>query len=176
MRYAERCEAKRAEYQAKINEIPEEKRVYVDECGIDEHLVRIYAKSPAGVPVYGDVKGRKFERTNIIAGKCGGKIVAPGEYKKSTDHKLFEIWFRDALLKEVSPGSFIILDNVTFHRKNALTALAENAGCSVIFLPPYSPDLNPIELDWANLKTFIRNYGNDFRSVSRALAHYFKVA
>ena len=176
MRYAERCETKRAEYQAKINEIPEEKRVYVDECGIDEHLARIYVKSPAGVPVYGDVKGRKFERTNIIAGKCGGKIVAPGEYKKSTDRKLFEIWFRDALLKEVSPGSFIILDNATFHRKKTLASLAENAGCSVIFLPPYSPDLNPIELDWANLKTFIRNYGSQFNSISLAIAHYFIVA
>ena len=70
---------KRTEYQAQIAEIPEEKRVYVDECGVEEHLTRIYAKSPAGVPVYGDVRGRKFERTNIIAGKYRGKIVAPGE-------------------------------------------------------------------------------------------------
>jgi len=176
MRYAERNEAKRAEYQVQIKEIPEEKRVYVDECGIDEHLTRVYAKSPAGVPVYGEVKGRKFERTNIIAGKCGGKILAPGEYKKSTDHRLFELWFRDALLKEISPGSFIILDNATFHRKKALAELAENAGCSVIFLPPYSPDLNPIELEWANLKSFIRNYGSVFRSISLAISHYFKVA
>ena len=175
MRYAERCEAKRAEYQAQIAEIPKEKRVYVDECGIDEHLVRIYAKSPAGVPVYGEVRGRKFERTNIIAGKCGGRIVAPGEYPQYTDHKLFELWFRDALLKEVAPGSFIILDNATFHRKKALAALAENAGCSVIFLPPYSPDFNPIENEWANLKSFVRNYGSNFRSLSIALAHYFKV-
>ena len=151
------------------------KRVYVDESGIDEHLTRIYAKSPAGVPVYGEVKGRKFERINIIAGKYGGKMVAPGEYKKYTDHKLFELWFRDALLKEVSPGSFIILDNATFHRKKTLATLAENAGCSVIFLPPYSPDLNPIENEWANLKTFIKNYGSHFRSISLAIAHYFKV-
>ena len=166
MRYAERSEVKRAEYQAQIAEIPKEKRVYVDESGIDEHLTRIYAKSPMGVPVYGDVKGHKFERTNIIAGKCGGKIIAPGEYKKSTDHMLFEIWFRDSLLKEVAPGSFIILDNATFHRKKALAALAHAAGCSVIFLPPYSPDLNPIELEWANLKSFIRNYGSLLLSIS----------
>ena len=167
---------KRAEYQAKIAEIPEESIVYVDECGIDEHLTRIYAKSPAGVPVYGEVKGQKFERTNIIAGKCGGKIVAPGEYKKSTNHRLFEVWFREALLKEVRVGSVIVLDNATFHRKKTLAALAENAGCSVLFLPPYSPDLNSIEVEWANLKTFIRNYGFQFRSVSFAIAHYFNVA
>jgi len=167
---------KRAEYQAKIAGIPEETIVYVDECGIDEHLTRKYAKSPAGVLVYGEVKGRKYERTNIIAGKCGGKIVAPGEYKKSTDHRLFELWFREALLKEVRVGSVIVLDNATFHRKKTLFALAQKAGCSVIFLPPYSPDLNPIENEWANLKTFIRNYGSHFRSISLAIAHYFKVA
>ena len=63
-----------------------------------------------------------------VAGKCVGKIVAPGEYPKHTDHKLFELWFCDALLKEVSPGSFIILDNATFHRKKALAALAPNSG------------------------------------------------
>ncbi|MCL2518645.1 MAG: transposase [Oscillospiraceae bacterium] len=175
MRYSERCEIKRAAYQARIAEIPEESIVYVDECGIDEHLTRIYAKSPAGVPVYGDVRGRKFERTNIIAGKCGGKIVAPGEYKGFTDHKLFELWFCEALLKEVSTGSFIVLDNATFHRKKVLTALAENAGCSVIFLPPYSPDFNPIETEWANLKTFIRNYGSTFPSISLAIYLYFIV-
>ena len=175
MRYTERCESKRAEYQAKIAEIPKENIVYVDECGIDEHLTRVYAKSPVGVPVYGEVRGRKFERTNIIAGKCGGKIVAPGEYKKSTDHRLFEVWFRASLLKEVEIGSVIVLDNATFHRKKTLTSLAENAGCSVIFLPPYSPDLNPIENEWANLKSFIRNYGSQFRSISLAIAHYFKV-
>ena len=167
---------KRAEYQAKIKEIPEENIVYVDECGIDEHLTRIYAKSPSGVPVYGEVRGRKFERTNIIAGKCGGKIIAPGEYKKSTDHRLFEVWFREALLKEIKVGSVIVLDNATFHRKKTLVPLAQNAGCSVIFLPPYSPDLNPIETEWANLKTFIRNYGSDFLSISLAITHYFKVA
>jgi hypothetical protein len=144
MRYAERSEEKRAEYQARIAEIPKEKRVYVDECGIDEHLTRIYGKSPMGVPVYGEVRGRKFERTNIIAGKCGGKIIAPGEYKQSTDHRLFEVWFRDGLLKEVSPGSFIILDNAAFHRKKVLSAFAQSVGCSVIFLPPYLPDLNYI--------------------------------
>jgi transposase len=175
MRYSERNEAKRAEYQAQIKEIPEEKRVYVDECGIDEHLTRIYAKSPAGVPVYGEVRGRKFERTNIIAGKCGGKIVAPGEYPKYTDHKLFELWFREGLLKEVSSGSFIILDNATFHRKKVLAALAENVGCSVIFLPPYSPDLNPIENVWANLKKFLKCHLRDFASLSLAIAAFFQL-
>lgn len=129
-----------------------------------------------GVPVYGDVKGRKYERVNIIAGKCGGKIVAPGEYKGSTDHRLFEVWFREALLKEIPQGCTIVLDNATFHRKKALTSIAENAGCSVVFLPPYSPDLNPIEIEWANLKSFIRNYASLFDSISLTIAHYFKLA
>ena len=102
---------------------------------------------------------------NIIAGRCGNKIVAPGEYRGSTDHSLFETWFSGALLEEIPQGSVVILDNATFHRKKTLASLAQNVGCEVIFLPPYSPDLNPVENLWANLKTFIRNYGSDFNLV-----------
>jgi transposase len=176
MRYRERNEEKRAEYAAKISEIPVERLVYVDECGVEEHLSREYGKSPRGVPIYGEVSGKKFDRLNIVAGRCGSKIVAPGEYRGSTDHRLFETWFSGALLKEIPQGSVIILDNATFHRKKTLVKLAQSTGCEIIFLPPYSPDLNPIEHTWANLKTFIRNYGTQFTSLSFAVSHYFNLA
>lgn len=175
MRYKERNEEKRAEYAEKISEISTERIVYVDECGIDEHLTREYAKSPRGVPVYGEVSGKKFDRLNIIAGRCGGKVIAPGEYRGSTDHRLFETWFSGALLKEIPRGSVIVLDNATFHRKKTLSTLAKSAGCEVLFLPPYSPDLNPIEKLWANLKFFIRNHGTRFNSLSLAISHYFNL-
>jgi transposase len=175
MRYKERNEEKRAEYAEKISEIPAERIVYIDECGIDEHLTREYGKSPRGVPVYGEVSGKKFDRLNIIAGRRGNKIIAPGEYKGSTDHRLFETWFGGALLKEVPRGSFIVLDNAAFHRKKTLSALAKSGGCEVLFLPPYSPDLNPIEKLWANLKSFIKNHSKNFRSLSLAVSHYFNL-
>jgi len=148
----------------------------VDESGIDKEMNREYGRAPRGESVYGEVQGRKFDRTNVIAGKCGDKIVAPGEYRGITDHKLFEAWFSGALLKEAKPGSVIVLDNATFHRKKTLKKLAELAGCSVLFLPTYSPDLNPIENIWANLKSFLKHYLRDFVSLSLAICAFFQLA
>jgi len=88
---------------------------------------------------------------------------------------LFEFWFA-LLLNCVSPGYWFIMDNATFHRENVLREMAEAAGCHVLMLPKYSPDFNKIEPEWANLKTFLRNYGRNYNSVPLAIHHYFKSA
>jgi len=175
MKYRERNETARVEFLQTISEIPEESLIYVDESGIDKEMNREYGRAPRGEPVYDEVRGRKFDRTNIIAGKCADEVIAPGEYKGTTDHRLFEAWFSGALLKEAKPGSVVVLDNATFHRKKTLKKLAELAGCSVLFLPPYSPDLNPIENVWANLKSFLNHYLRHFLSLSLAICAFFKL-
>jgi len=102
------------------------------------------------------ISGKKYKRTNIVAGICGGKWVSPLQYDCSTDSVLFEFWFEFCLLKEAKPGSVIVLDNATFHRKSVLPDLAKRYNCEVLFLPPYSPNLNPIEKKWAWLKRRLR--------------------
>ena len=89
--------------------------------------------------------------------------------------RLFEFWFM-LLLKRVESESVFIMDNARFHRKDVLHKMAEDANCRVLFLPAYSPDLNPIEQTWANLKKFLRNYGSNFELPSDAVYHYFKSA
>ena len=68
------------------------------------------------------------------------------------DHKLFELWFEERLLKAIKPDTVIVMDNASFHRKKVLVKLAQKSSCSVIFLPTYSPALNPIEKFWTHLK------------------------
>jgi len=69
----------------------------------------------------------------------------------------------------------IIMDRASWHRRKVLKKLAEEADCRVIFLPAYSPDFNPIEKTWANLKKFIRNFMRDFSSLNDCVNHYFHV-
>jgi transposase len=90
--------------------------------------------------------------------------------------RLFEFWFM-LLLKVIDSDSVVIMDNATFHRKRVLKKMAAEAGCKVIFLPAYSPDFNPIEHIWANLKKFLRDYLLKlmFESISDALYHFFHV-
>jgi len=152
-----------------------EKRYYVDESGINQYLYREYGYALRGVKVYGKIQGKKYERLNMVAAKCGDEIIGRYEYTCNMNSKLFELWFAEVLLKLIPSGSVIILDNASWHRKKVLRALAEAASCRIIFLPPYSPDFNSIEKVWANLKTFIRNYMRNFSSLTLAVLHFFEV-
>ena len=155
--------------------IPVENRYYVDESGLNTFLYREYGYAPRGVKVPGKIPGKKFDRLNIIAAKCGDNIVARCEYTCSMNHKLFELWFVSVLLAEIPAGSVIVMDRASFHRRKVLKKLAEAVGCRVIFLPAYSPDFNPIENTWANLKTYIRNFMRNFSSLNDCINHYFQV-
>ena len=141
--YIERDEEERAEYLKKLEEIPEDKRVYIDETGKNTDLDRTHGYAPRGEPVEGKIRGKKTEKLNIVGAKCGDKVIKTLNYNCAMKSWLFEFWFA-MLLKCVSPGYWFIMDNATFHRAKVLQAMAEAVGCHVLFLPKYSPDLNPI--------------------------------
>jgi len=142
--------------------------------GINKYHYREYGRAPKGVKVFGKIQGKKFQRLSIIAAKCEDEIIERHEYDSNMNSRLFEFWFM-LLLKVIPQGSAVIMDNASFHRKKVLKKMAEEVGCRVVFLPPYSPDFNPIEKVWANLKKFLRNHLFRFQSVSDGVYHYFTV-
>lgn len=149
--------------------------MYVDESGCDEYYHRDHARAIRGKRIYGEVSGRKYQRTNLVAGICNGKILAPFQYDSTTDADLFEGWLETYLLPVVPENAVILMDNATFHKKSTLFDIVEKEGCTLIFIPKYSPDLNTIERSlWANLKNFLRNYMKNFPSLSEALLDYFR--
>ena len=150
--YKEQSPEKVAEYQDKIKDIPENRRIYVDEAGFDSYLYREYARSPKGQKVHEEINGKKYERTSIVAGKREREIIAPLEYKGTMHGDFFEVWFEKHLVPKLLEDDVIILDNASFHRKKKLFELAEKHNVKIIFLPPYSPELNPIEHFWHWLK------------------------
>ena len=139
-----------------IKDIPPEKIAYVDECGIDTYLYREYGYAPRGQQVFGQISGRKYQRCGIVAAKMGDRVLAPFQYNGTMDSSLFEFWFSHQLLPSLDEGTVIVMDNASFHSKRRLFSAAQNAGCKLLFLPPYSPELNPIEKFWACLKRFLR--------------------
>ena len=96
--YRERCEKTRRKFVSRIKRISGKNLIYVDEAGIEECLFREYARAPIGQKVIAQVNGKKFERTNLIAGICLGRWVAPRQYKCTTDSDLV-VWFEHCLLK-----------------------------------------------------------------------------
>jgi len=148
------------------------KVVYVDESGIDQENTSKYGYATRGKKIYSRVTGRRCRRVNIVAGQQNGKVIGATEYAGSMTAKRFESWFTLIFLPCLEKGTTIVLDNASFHNKSRLPHLAQSHGCKIIFLPPYSPDLNPIEKLWANLKNWLRVSQRRYDSIYCAIQEF----
>lgn len=126
--------------------------VYIDESGFAAATERDSGWALRGRKVYGERKGTAWPRTSLIAGKRGKELLAPILFAGSTDAAWFTCWLEQHLFAELRPASTLILDNARFHVKKQVHMLATTYGHHVLFLPPYSPDFNPIEQVFAILK------------------------
>lgn len=157
MLYQERDEVKRQEFQEQLSQFEDEQLVWVDECGLNRDLQRLYGRCPRHKRLYDEQSGKRFiARTSLIAAYAEGNLFAPLRFEGYTDTQVFNLWLEECLLPELQANQVIILDNATFHKSAKTQELINSVGCQVLFLPPYSPDLNKIEPQWANLKQGIR--------------------
>lgn len=147
----------------------------MDECGIDTYLYREYGYAPKGQKVLDRISGRKYKRCGIVAAQRKGRILAPFQYKGTRNSSLFEFWFANQLLPTLEKGCVVVMDNASFHRKKPLFSLTQKAGIVLLFLPPYSPELNPIEHFWAWLKRYLSKILPLFPSFDQALFDTFQL-
>jgi len=127
--------------------------VYLDETGFERTTHRPHGWAPKGRKVFGERSGKSRPRTNLVAATAKGKrLFAPLLFEGSLDSSVFNQYLKEQLLKELQPGSLIIMDNAAFHKTQKTRGILEESGHELIFLPPYSPDFNPIEKHFANLK------------------------
>lgn len=157
-KYKERKDTQRDEYLQQIEALDKSAFIYLDEMGVDENTTPDRGWAPVGKKTYTQIVGGKKERVSIVAGYCLGtkSTIAEFEYSGTMTKDLFTGWFEQILIPKLIPGKVIIMDNASVHKSMELFDLAHSAGCNVLFLPSYSPDLNPIETFWANLKKAIK--------------------
>ena len=167
---------KKREFERMISTLSASKLVYVDESGIEMSMQKAYGWGMKGDKLMAQKSGKYFQRQNIIAGLKNGKAVAPGIYSCTCNAEVFNTWLEESLLKALEPGDIIILDNVSFHKTQKTAELIEKAGCLLIFLPPYSPKLNPIETFWANMKKWIKQNLDIFDNINDTIQGFFKLA
>jgi transposase len=131
--------------------------VYVDESGFEASSYQPWGWAAKGTRVHGERSGNTRPRISVIAARRGEKWLAPMTFEGTANTALVNQWFKDMLCKELRPKSTIIWDNARFHNKKDLTEIADKYGHYILFLPPYSPDFNPIENDFATLKKYRQN-------------------
>jgi len=144
-------------------------RIYLDESGINKYLYRNYGRGLRGKQVAGEISGMRFARESFISALSFGKFLSPMCFQGTCNTELFNIWLKQMLIPKLKPGQVLILDNASFHRSEESKKLVEAVGCKLLFLPPYSPDLNPIEKCWANLKVKIRELLPKFKKFTDAI-------
>lgn len=97
------------------------------------------------------------------------------QYSTTMTGGFFEGWFEEILLPALPKDAVIVMDNASFHRKKQLGEFAANNNITLIFLPPYSLELNTIEKVWTNMKKFLRNFLHKFSSLDDAIYSFFQV-
>ena len=150
---------KRREYLSALQQEVEKgkKLVYIDESGFSETAFRQYAYAPKGVGVEAKVPSHRYTTTTLIAARFEGCFTVPLLFEGSCDKIAFNTWLSEMLCPLLNDTHVVIMDNASFHKGSETAALIRGSGASLLFLPAYSPELNPIEKDFANIKR-IRQY------------------
>jgi transposase len=115
-------------------------------------MPRRYGYAPAGEPCFGTHDWHSKTRTNVIGALLGKNLLTAALFETSINSDVFYGWLTQDLLPKIPKNSVLVLDNATFHKRKDIQQEIQNAGLSLEFLPPYSPDLNPIEHKWAHYK------------------------
>ena len=149
--------------------------VYVDESGMNDNDFCPYAYCKIGKRYYEAHPGHYTKRISMIGGLCSRKFQAPFMFEGHCNTATFEVYIEQVLVPTLTAGMTVVIDNASFHKSLKIRELIENAGCQLIFLPPYSPDLNPIEHYWHKIKTMIRKKMRDTKvMLSEAMASTLK--
>lgn len=137
-------------------------------------MQRTHGRGNLGRRVWGYIAGKRAKRTNIIGAWSYGKgLFATRTYEDITvNRERFIDWLKTCLVPHLSVGKVVIMDNAPWHKGEEIKKIIEDTGAKLIFLPPYSPDLNPIEHAWANLKQFIKKLAHTTLKIIEKIHKY----
>jgi transposase len=131
----------------------------VDESGVNTQMTRRHGRSPVGQPLACAVPHGHYQTTTLIAAVRLAGPQAPWLFGGAMDGALFLAWVRQGLVPGLQRDDVVVLDNLATHKVAGVRAAIEGAGARLEYLPPYSPDFNPIEPMWSKVKQTLRRLG-----------------
>lgn len=149
-------QAERAAWKAAQPKLDPAKLVFIDETWLATNMARRYGRSAKGERLKAPVPHGHWKTTTFLAGLGQHGVIAPLVLDGPIDGECFRAWVEQFLAPALSPGQIVVMDNLASHKVAGIRMAIEACGAELLYLPPYSPDLNPIEMLFAKLKALIR--------------------
>jgi len=131
--------------------------IFIDETWAKTNMTRLRGRAPIGKRLRSKAPHGHWKTTTLIAALCSGGINCSTVVDGAINADVFEAFVKQVLVPQLRPGDVVILDNLSSHKRASIRKLIESAGATLLFLPPYSPDLNPIEMIFSKIKQLLRS-------------------
>lgn len=154
----ERVQKLRKEYWEQVKNLEPEDLVFLDETGVLLGLTRTHARSPHGQRVYDLKPFYRGAKVTVIGAVSLKKVLAVMTLNGSMDGDAIDVFIKKCLVPQLWPGASVVMDNLPAHKIATIEPLIKAVGANVLNLSPYSPDFNPIEHWWSQLKAFLRQF------------------
>jgi len=148
--------AARERWKAAQKQLDRTSLVFIDETGTSTNMARIRGRCRRGERLLGKVPHGHWKITTFVAGLRCDAITAPFVIDQPMNSAIFKAYLEQCLVPTLKPGDIVVMDNLSSHKSDDVRQIIEAAGARLLYLPPYSPDLNPIEMAFAKLKAHLR--------------------
>jgi transposase len=132
------------------------KLVFLDESGCNTNMSRRYARAEKGARATDAIPLNKPVSTTMLSSIRVDGSTIPMIFQGALNREKFKEYLREYLLATLKPGDIVIADNLRAHKGDGIAELVASVGAAIVYLPPYSPDLNPIEMMWSKIKAYLR--------------------
>ena len=146
----------REEWKQGLGALDPDKLVFIDETGTNTQMARLRGRCEIGRRLIDYVPHGHWKTTTFVAGLRNDSITAPLVIDRPMNGAIFTAWLEQSLAPTLAYGDTVIMDNLPAHKVSRVRAIIESVGARLLYLPPYSPDLNPIEMMFAKLKALLR--------------------
>lgn len=164
----------RVEYWHTLGEVKLTDLVFVDESGVNLAMSRRYARSLKGTRAYGDCPDARGKNVTMIGGVSLPGFVASLTFEGGTDSLAFQTYVNEVLVTNLWQGAGVVMDNFSSHKVAGIREAIEAVGARLVYLPPYSPDFNPIENCWSKVKESLRSKAaRTYEALEQAITEAF---
>lgn len=149
-------EARNNFFAQKLKDVPLQDIVVLDESYATTTFTRLRGRCPVDQRLYQHVPAGHWKRLTILAAITITGVLAAATIEAATDADVFRVFVRDFLVLTLRPGMIVVMDNLSSHKVAGIREAIESAGCQLVYLPPYSPDMSPIENIFSKAKSIVR--------------------